>query len=92
MHPFAPAGGLALDEGDEDPLGEEVPGEQVNERGRARPFRIACAAIVTGLQFAKSMTWGAGFRFARPVRWICAITSGGNAPLRRCASIGRFIG
>jgi glycyl-tRNA synthetase beta chain len=30
------------------------------------------AAIVRGLQFAKSMTWGPSFRFARPVRWICA--------------------
>ena len=34
------------------------------------PERLA--AIVTGLQFTKSMTWGAGFRFARPVRWLCA--------------------
>ncbi|HEX6762689.1 MAG TPA: glycine--tRNA ligase subunit beta [Gaiellaceae bacterium] len=48
-------------------LGLEVPGVPVEE---ALPERLA--AIVTGLQFAKSMTWGAGFRFARPVRWICA--------------------
>jgi glycyl-tRNA synthetase beta chain len=34
------------------------------------PERLA--AIVTGLQFGKSMDWGAGFRFARPVRWLCA--------------------
>ena len=25
-----------------------------------------------GLQFTKSMTWGLDFRFARPVRWLCA--------------------
>ena len=48
-------------------LGVEVPGGPIAE---SLPERLA--AIVTGLQFAKSMTWGAGFRFARPVRWICA--------------------
>ena len=48
-------------------LGVEVPGGPIEE---TLPERLA--AIVTGLQFAKSMTWGAGFRFARPVRWICA--------------------
>ncbi len=48
-------------------LGVEVPGRPIEE---VLPERLA--AIVTGLQFAKSMTWGAGFRFARPVRWICA--------------------
>jgi glycyl-tRNA synthetase beta chain len=48
-------------------LGVEVPGRPVAE---VLPERLA--AIVQGLQFAKSMDWGAGFRFARPVRWICA--------------------
>ncbi|HST16496.1 MAG TPA: glycine--tRNA ligase subunit beta [Gaiellaceae bacterium] len=48
-------------------LGVEVPGEPIEQ---ALPERLA--AIVTGLQFARSMSWGAGFRFARPVRWICA--------------------
>jgi glycyl-tRNA synthetase beta chain len=48
-------------------LGLELPGVPIEE---ALPERLA--AIVTGLQFAKSMTWGAAFRFARPVRWICA--------------------
>jgi glycyl-tRNA synthetase beta chain len=48
-------------------LGVEVQGVAIEE---ALPERLA--AIVTGLQFAKSMTWGASFRFARPVRWICA--------------------
>ena len=33
----------------------------------------ALAAIVRGLTFAKSMRWpGVDFRFARPVRWLCA--------------------
>jgi glycyl-tRNA synthetase beta chain len=48
-------------------LGVERPGRPI---GEVLPERLA--AIVRGLQFAKSMTWGAGFRFARPVRWICA--------------------
>jgi glycyl-tRNA synthetase beta chain len=48
-------------------LGLELPGRPI---GEVLPDRLA--AIVRGLQFAKSMTWGAGFRFARPVRWICA--------------------
>jgi glycyl-tRNA synthetase beta chain len=48
-------------------LGLEVRGVAIEE---ALPERLA--AIVTGLQFAKSMSWGAAFRFARPVRWICA--------------------
>jgi glycyl-tRNA synthetase beta chain len=48
-------------------LGVEVPGGPIED---TLPERLA--AIVTGLQFAKSMTWGAGFRFARPVRWLCA--------------------
>jgi len=48
-------------------LGLEMPGRPIEE---VLPERLA--AIVRGLQFAKSMTWGAGFRFARPVRWICA--------------------
>jgi len=48
-------------------LGVLAPGGPIEE---TLPERLA--AIVTGLQFAKSMTWGAGFRFARPVRWVCA--------------------
>ena len=33
----------------------------------------ALAGIVRGLTFAKSMRWpGVDFRFARPVRWLCA--------------------
>ncbi len=48
-------------------LGVELPGEPIEQ---ALPERLA--AIVTGLQFARSMSWGAGFRFARPVRWVCA--------------------
>ena len=48
-------------------LGVEVAGRPIAE---VLPERLA--AIVTGLQFGKSMDWGAGFRFARPVRWFCA--------------------
>jgi glycyl-tRNA synthetase beta chain len=48
-------------------LGVEVPGRPIAE---VLPERLA--AIVKGLQFGKSMTWGAGFSFARPVRWILA--------------------
>jgi glycyl-tRNA synthetase beta chain len=48
-------------------LGVEVPGRPIAE---VLPERLT--AIVTGLQFGKSMNWGAGFRFARPVRWLCA--------------------
>lgn len=48
-------------------LGVEVPGRPIAD---VLPERLA--AIVTGLQFNKSMDWGAGFRFARPVRWLCA--------------------
>jgi glycyl-tRNA synthetase beta chain len=48
-------------------LGVEVPGRPVAE---VLPERLA--ALVTSLQFGKSMDWGAGFRFARPVRWLCA--------------------
>jgi glycyl-tRNA synthetase beta chain len=48
-------------------LGVEVPGRPIAE---VLPERLA--AVVTGLQFGKSMDWGAGFRFARPVRWLCA--------------------
>jgi glycyl-tRNA synthetase beta chain len=48
-------------------LGVEVPGRPIAD---VLPERLA--AIVTGLQFGKSMDWGAGFRFARPVRWLCA--------------------
>jgi glycyl-tRNA synthetase beta chain len=52
-------------------LGLAVPGRPIED---VLPERLA--AIVRGLQFAKSMTWGVGFRFARPVRWICAKLDG----------------
>jgi glycyl-tRNA synthetase beta chain len=52
-------------------LGVDVPGRPIEE---VLPERLA--AIVTGLQFGKSMTWGAGFRFARPVRWVCVKLDG----------------
>jgi len=48
-------------------LGVDVPGRPIAE---VLPERLA--AIVRGLQFGKSMTWGPDFRFARPVRWVCA--------------------
>jgi len=48
-------------------LGVERAGRPIAE---VLPDRLA--AVVTGLQFTKSMDWGAGFRFARPVRWLCA--------------------
>jgi glycyl-tRNA synthetase beta chain len=48
-------------------LGLEVPGQPIAE---VLPERLA--ALVRGLQFGKSMTWGVGFRFARPVRWLLA--------------------
>ena len=48
-------------------LGVEVAGRPIAD---VLPERLA--AVVTGLQFGKSMNWGAGFRFARPVRWFCA--------------------
>jgi glycyl-tRNA synthetase beta chain len=48
-------------------LGVEVPGRPIRD---VLPERIA--ALVKGLQFSKSMDWGVGFRFARPVRWLCA--------------------
>ncbi len=52
-------------------LGVEVPGRPIAD---VLPERLA--AIVKGFQFAKSMEWGAGFRFARPVRWLCAKLEG----------------
>jgi tetrameric-type glycyl-tRNA synthetase beta subunit len=52
-------------------LGVEIPGRPIAE---VLPERLA--EIVRGLQFGKSMTWGAGFRFARPVRWLCAVLDG----------------
>ena len=48
-------------------LGVELPGRPIRE---VLPERLA--ALVRGLQFTKSMDWGVGFRFARPVRWLCA--------------------
>ncbi len=33
-----------------------------------------CSALITGLQFPKSMRWGTEtFRFVRPIRWIVAL-------------------
>src|SRR5882762_5221504 len=48
-------------------LGVDVPGRPIAEVLSQR-----LALLVTSLQFGKSMDWGAGFRFARPVRWLCA--------------------
>jgi tetrameric-type glycyl-tRNA synthetase beta subunit len=48
-------------------LGVEVAGKAIAE---VLPERLA--ALVQGFQFGKSMSWGPGFRFARPVRWVCA--------------------
>jgi glycyl-tRNA synthetase beta chain len=48
-------------------LGVLVPGKPIAE---VLPERLA--AIVLGLQFGKTMRWGPTFRFARPVRWVCA--------------------
>ena len=48
-------------------LGVELAGRPIAD---VLPERLA--AVVTGLQFGKTMNWGAGFRFARPVRWLCA--------------------
>jgi glycyl-tRNA synthetase beta chain len=66
---FARRHGVSADEltAREGFLGVEVPGRPIAE---VLPERLA--AVVTGLQFGKSMDWGAGFRFARPVRWLCA--------------------
>jgi glycyl-tRNA synthetase beta chain len=47
-------------------LGLEIAGRPIEE---VLPERLA--ALVRGMQFTKSMTWGVGFRFARPVRWLC---------------------
>src|SRR5437588_4587925 len=66
---FARKHGVAVDDLSlrEGFLGVEVPGRPIAD---VLPERLA--AIVTGLQFGKSMDWGAGFRFARPIRWLCA--------------------
>ncbi len=70
-------------------LGLEVPGRPIED---VLPERLA--AIVTGLQFTKSMTWGAGFRFARPVRWLCAKLDGATVevPLDGVPSGGHSYG
>lgn len=49
-------------------LGLDVPGKPVAE---VLPDRLA--ALVRSIAFGKSMRWGPGFRFARPVRWLCAM-------------------
>jgi tetrameric-type glycyl-tRNA synthetase beta subunit len=66
---FARKQGVAVDELQvrDGFLGVEVPGRPIRD---VLPERLA--ALVRGLQFAKSMDWGVGFRFARPVRWLCA--------------------
>jgi glycyl-tRNA synthetase beta chain len=66
---FARKQGVAVDELQvrDGFLGVEVPGRPTRE---VLPERLA--ALVKGLQFTKSMDWGVGFRFARPVRWLCA--------------------
>src|SRR5260221_1277284 len=48
-------------------LGVEVPGRPI---AAVLPQRLA--AIVTELQLGKPMDCGAGYRFSRPVRWVCA--------------------
>jgi tetrameric-type glycyl-tRNA synthetase beta subunit len=49
-------------------LGVVVPGKDVRA-----VLPQALAAIVRGLSFSKGMRWpGVDFRFARPVRWLCA--------------------
>ncbi|HSL64929.1 MAG TPA: glycine--tRNA ligase subunit beta [Gaiellaceae bacterium] len=57
-------------------LGVTVPGRAVAD---VLPERLA--AIVHGLQFAKSMRWGPDLRFSRPVRWLCAKHGGATLPV-----------
>lgn len=41
-----------------------------------------CLALITGLQFPKSMRWGTeSFRFVRPIRWIVALLDDAVIPL-----------
>ena len=55
--------------------------------------------VVRGLQFSKSMTWGTELRFARPVRWLCALYGDetvevevSGTPSGRSSSGRRFVG
>jgi glycyl-tRNA synthetase beta chain len=48
-------------------LGVDVPGKPV-----AEVLPELLATLVRRVQFGKSMSWGPDFRFARPVRWLCA--------------------
>ena len=48
-------------------LGFELPGKPIAE---VLPDRLA--ELVRSIAFGKSMRWGPDFRFARPVRWLCA--------------------
>jgi glycyl-tRNA synthetase beta chain len=67
---FARRHGVAVDELSvrEGFLGVVVPGKDVRS-----VLPDALAAIVQGLTFTKSMRWpDVHFRFARPVRWLCA--------------------
>ncbi len=48
-------------------LGVTIPGREI---AAVLPERLA--ALVLGLQFSKSMTWGGDLRFSRPIRWLCA--------------------
>jgi glycyl-tRNA synthetase beta chain len=57
-------------------LGVELPGRPIREE---LPDRLA--ALVRGLQFAKSMRWGPDFRFARPVRWLLAKLDAETVPV-----------
>ena len=66
---FAKRHGVAVEELTERDgfLGVEVAGRPLVD---VLPERLA--AIVGGIGFGKSMRWGPDFRFARPVRWVCA--------------------
>ncbi|MCA1657046.1 MAG: glycine--tRNA ligase subunit beta, partial [Actinobacteria bacterium] len=48
-------------------LGVELPGQTILD---VLPERLA--AIVLGLKFERSMSWGPPMRAARPIRWLCA--------------------
>jgi glycyl-tRNA synthetase beta chain len=48
-------------------LGVMVPGRPI-----ADVLPELLRAVVRGLTFAKSMTWGPPIRFVRPIRWLCA--------------------
>ncbi|MBD0330307.1 MAG: glycine--tRNA ligase subunit beta [Thermoleophilia bacterium] len=58
-------------------LGFERPGRALRE---VLPDRLA--AVVRGVEFAKSMRWDeSGLRFARPVRWLCALLDAEPVPV-----------